>query len=116
MGEEAYTPGIYLVELEGSAGCGAVNLFAEVVVTELPTLELVSFDAGVPDSVLCPGDEVSVVANVSGYGLASGAYDLEWTVLDGEGNPHPSAQSYLFGDSTLVVKAVVTPPEDVSLH
>lgn len=108
------TPGIYLVELDGSAGCGAVNLFAEVVVTELPTLELVSFDAGVPDSVLCPGDEVSVVANVSGYGLASGAYDLEWTVLDGEGNPHPSAQSYLFGDSTLVVQSSgEAPPEDI---
>ena len=108
------SPGIFLIELDGTSGCGALNLFAEVVVTELPTLELFSYDDGVPDSVLCPGDQVSVIASVSGFGLENGAYDLQWEVMDNEGNPHPSAQFYQFGDSTLVIQSSpVSPAIDI---
>ena len=103
-------PGVYLVELNGTAGCGELNLFAEVVVTDLPSLELVSYDDGMVDTVLCPGDEVSVVAQVSGYGLQNGAYDLHWSLLNDDGFGHPSASSYFFGDSMLVVQSSPAPP------
>ena len=112
-------PGLYLVELDGTTGCGALNLFAEVVVTELPTLNLTSYDAGQPDSILCRGDEVAVVAHVNGYGLENGAYTLQWELLETDGTPHPSAQSYLFGDSTLVVQSSASAPADdilVAVH
>ena len=105
-------PGVYLVELNGTAGCGELNLFAEVVVTDLPSLELVSYDDGMVDTVLCPGDEVSVVAQVSGYGLQNGAYDLHWSLLNDNGFGHPSASSYFFGDSMLVVQSSPSPPYD----
>ncbi|MGB1055632.1 MAG: gliding motility-associated C-terminal domain-containing protein [Flavobacteriales bacterium] len=105
------SPGTFLVQLDGSGGCGELNLYAQIVVTNLPSVELVSFDMGAAlDSVMCAGDELSVVAEVSGLGLNSGAYNLEWNVLDDENNPHPSATSSMFGDSTLVVASSFTEP------
>lgn len=108
------TPGIYLIELEGQIGCGDLDLFASVVVTELPEVTLTSYDNGVPDQVLCRGDEVSVVAEVSGVGLNSGAYDLNWSVLNATGQPHPSASASQYGDSTLIVQSHPSAPaEDI---
>ena len=67
-----------------------------------------------PDQVLCRGDEVSVVAEVSGVGLNSGAYDLNWSVLNSEGQSHPSASAYQYGDSTLMVQSHPSAPaEDI---
>ncbi len=107
-------PGIYLIELEGQIGCGDLDLFASVVVTELPEVTLTSYDNGVPDQVLCRGDEVSVVAEVSGVGLNSGAYDLNWSVLNSEGQSHPSASASQYGDSTLIVQSHPSAPaEDI---
>ena len=61
------SPGTFLVQLDGSGGCGELNLYAQIVVTNLPSVELVSFDMGAAlDSVMCAGDELSVVAEVSG--------------------------------------------------
>ena len=108
------SPGIYLIELEGQVGCGELDLFASVVVTELPEVTLTSYDNGVPDNVLCRGDEVSVVAQVAGVGLNSGAYGLNWSVLAANGEPHPSASAYVYGDSTLMVQSHPTAPaEDI---
>lgn len=108
------SPGIYLIELEGQTGCGELDLFASVVVTELPEVTLSSYDNGVLDNVLCRGDEVSVVAQVEGVGLNSGAYSLNWNVLSANGQPHPHASSYVYGDSTLMVQSHPTAPaEDI---
>lgn len=98
-------PGLFLVELDGSLGCGDLHLFATVIVAELPVLEVQGFNNGVVDTVVCEGEDVTVVASLNGDGIENGAYDLMWTLLNDNGDIHPSASQSLFGDSSIVVNA-----------
>lgn len=98
-------PGLFLVELDGTLGCGDLHLFATVVVAELPVLEVQGFNNGVVDTVVCEGEDVTVVASLNGDGIENGAYDLMWTLLNDDGDMHPSASQTLFGDSSIVVNA-----------
>jgi hypothetical protein len=98
-------PGLFLVELDGTLGCGDLHLFATVIVAELPVLEVQGFNNGVVDTVVCEGEDVTVVASLNGDGIENGAYDLMWTLLNDNGDMHPSASQTLFGDSSIVVNA-----------
>ena len=99
--------GHFLIQIEGGAGCGDFVLSASVLVTEVPELILASYDAGMDaDSVLCIGEDVSVVASLDSYQLENGAYTLHWELLDSLGNPTNVASFEEFGDSTVVVTAL----------
>ncbi len=98
--------GHFLIELDGSAGCGEVSLHASVLVGEPPTLSLTSYNLGQVDSVLCIGEDVSVVADLDAYLLENGAYELNWGAFTNTGIPSNSVSFEEIGDSTLVVTAL----------
>lgn len=109
--------GHFLIQIGGGAGCSDFVLSASVLVTEVPDLELASYDAGLEaDSVLCVGEDVSVVASLDSYQLENGAYNLTWELLDLDGNPTQNASFEPFGDSTIVVTALSAGEVLVSLE
>ena len=109
--------GHFLIELGGAAGCGDFTLSASVLVTEVPELQLSSYDSGQEaDSVLCVGETVTVTASLDAYQLSNGAYGLEWTLLDTAGVPSNAADIVQFGDSSVIVQALTAGVVNVALQ
>jgi len=99
--------GHYLIQVSGGAGCSDFVLSASVLITEVPELTLSSYDSGLmADSVMCIGEDVSVVASLDAYQLENGAYSLSWELLDVNGDPSSVASFEEFGDSTIVITAL----------
>ena len=84
-----------------------LHLSASVLVTEVPELQLYSYDAGQQaDSVMCVGETVTVTASLDAYQLENGAYSLSWSLLDDLGAPSDAAEIIQFGDSSVIVHAL----------
>ena len=109
--------GHFLIELGGEAGCGDFTLSASVLVTEVPELDLSSYDAGLQaDSVMCVGETVTVTASLDAYQLENGAYSLSWSLLDDLGAPSDAAEIIQFGDSSVIVHALAAGEINVALQ
>lgn len=109
--------GHFLIELSGEAGCGDFTLDASVLVTEVPELQLSSYDAGwQADSVMCVGEMVTVTASLDAYQLENGAYNLSWSLLDDNLQPSDAAEITVFGDSSVIVQALAAGEVHVALQ